>query len=326
MRGETLLCADIGEDVMKMEKINASLHLFLIFAVIVVFSVLASDLPNEIILGDMTFSPGDTDVTVPVVLKNNDSVAGFQFDLAYTSYLIYKGYEATARMPNASVVVNNDTLGLLRVAALIEGQISAGNGTILNLVFDVNSSAASGEYPVNFSNLLLGDIVAQPVNTTPSDADFTIVVDSDGDGILDDEDVCPQTYGCSDYIGCQYGIKEWLPPITTQENFTLQDGSTLPLKFNVTNCSDYFFEDYDVKVSIYNDTLNFSKEYNASGTGDDYVRIEEVDVLYITNIHTNDLDMDLGMYTINVTLGNKISDKTGFILVEKGIGKGKKLK
>jgi len=291
----------------------------------VILIALAVDEINQIIIGNLTSSPGETNVIIPIILKNNESIAGFQFDINYTTYLIYKDYEITSRMPNASVVVNNNSLGVLKVAVLIPEEIEPGNDTILNLIFNVNSSASSGEYPTNFSNILLGDIVAEPVNTTPVDGIVIVILDSDGDGILDEDDICPLTYGCINYSGCQYGLKEWLPPITTQENFTLNDGQTLPLKFNVTNCSDSFFEDNDVKVEIYNQSFNFSKEYNATGIGDDYIRIEEGD-RYIVNIHTNELEMPLGEYIINVSFANNMNSKIGFILLDKGmgIGKGKK--
>lgn len=293
---------------------------------VVVLTVLAVEEANQIITGSISSSPGETNVTIPIILKNNDSVAGFQFDINYVSYLIYKDYEVTSRMPNASVVVNNNSAGLLKIAVLVPEQISAGNGTILNLIFDVNLSASSGDYPINFSNTLLGDIIAEPVNTTPVNGVVTVILDSDDDGIIDEDDICPLTYGCINYSGCQYGLKEWLPPITTEENFTLNDGQTLPLKFNVTNCSDYFFEDSDVKVRIYNNTLNFSKEYNTTETGSDYIRIEEDEKKYIVNIHTNDLGMPLGEYIINVSFANNMNSKIRFLLLDKGngIGKGKK--
>jgi hypothetical protein len=295
------------------------------FFIIAVLLVIASSQNNVIKIENITSAPGETNISVPVVLDNNDSIAGFQFDVSYDNFLIFNGYEVTSRMPNASVVINNNSVGILRIAVLVPEEISPGNGTILNLIFDVNSSATSGDYPIDLTNIGLGSIVAQPVNSTSVNATFTIVSDSDGDGIDDDEDSCPLTYGCLEYNGCDYGHKEWLPPITNEENFTLQQGSTLPIKFNVTTCNESFFEDYDVKVKIYNYTLNFSKEYNASGSGDDYVRIETDDMLYITNIHTNELDMPLGEYVVNVTYSNNLSAKIGFILVEKGIGRGKKL-
>lgn len=309
---------------MRIKKIN---KLFVIFPIltITVLMALATYQGNFIRVENITSSAGETNISVPIVLDNNDSVAGFQFDVTYDSFLIFSDYEVTSRMPNASVVINDNSAGTLKIAVLVPEQISPGNGTILNLIFDVNSSASSGNYPIDLTGVDLGNIAAQPVNTTSVNATFTIVSDSDGDGIDDNEDLCPLTYGCSEYDGCDYGHNEWLPPITNEENFTLQDGSTLPLKFNVTACNGSFYEDYDVKAKVYNTTLNFSTEYNASGSGDDYIRIEAEDALYIVNIHTNELGMPIGEYKINVTYGNNVSAEIGFILVERGIGKGKKL-
>ena len=309
---------------MNLVEIKKVLLLSSIFILASILSVLAVNQVNQITAGNMTSSPGATNISIPILMDNNESVAGFQFDIGYTSFLIYRGYQLTSRMPNASVVVNNDTDGVLKIAGLIPEQIAPGNGSILELIFDVNSSAVSGEYPVNFSNLILGNVIAEPVNATPEEAVFTVVSDSDNDWIPDEDDICPLIFGCSIYSGCQYGLKEWLPPITNQENFTLQEASTLPLKFNVTNCSGSFFEDYDVLVKVYNQTLNFYKEYNASGSGDDYIRMN--DMLYIVNIHTNELGMPLGNYIIDVSFANNLTNQTGFTLVERGVGKGHKLK
>jgi hypothetical protein len=295
------------------------------FFIIAVFLVLASSQSNLIKIENITSAPGETNISVPVVLDNNESIAGFQFDVTYDNFLLFNDYEVTSRMPNASVVINNNSAGILKIAVLVPEEISPGNGPILNLIFDVNSSATSGDYPIDLTGVGLGSIVAQPVNSTSVNATFTIVSDSDGDGIDDDEDSCPLTYGCSEYEGCDYGHKEWLPPITNEENFTLQGGSTLPLKFNVTACNGSFVEDYGVKVKIYNNTLNFSKEYNATGSGDDYITIDMEEILYIVNVHTNELGMPLGEYIINVTYSNNLSSIIGFELVQMGIGRGKKL-
>ena len=82
------------------------------------------------------------------------------------------------------------------------------------------------------------------------------------------------------------------------------------------------------RIKIFNYTLNISKEYNASGQGGDFIRIDNTEKLYIVNIHTNQLGMPIGPYVINTTFSNNISEIIGFNLVDKsgnGKGKGKNL-
>ena len=310
---------------MKLIKSNKLVPIFLSFFILTTLVLAISQ--NAISIEDIVESPGTSDINIPILLENNDSVAGFQFDINFTPFLTYKGYTLTERISNETIVINNETSGLIRVAALFSENISSGNGAIMNLIFDLSENSTSGDYPINFSNLILGNIIAQPVNTTPIDAIFTIVLDSDGDGILDENDYCPLIYGCSNYSGCQYGLKEWLPPIINQEEFELQEGATLPFKFNVTDCTDDFYNDSEVKVNIFNTSLSINKTYNASGTGSDYVRINETEQIYIVNIDSNELDMPLGGYTIYTSFNNSVLKTIGFELIEKGTngrGKGKK--
>jgi len=286
--------------------------------------VLATNEENVLIVGDVTAMPSDVNISIPIYLNNNNSVAGLQYELSYVTFLTYKGYELTSRTQNTTIVINDGISGLLKIAALSLEEIDAGEGSILNLIFDVDSSATSGDYLINVSNLIIGDINAQSLNSSNIDGVLTIIVDTDEDGILDPDDACPTVYGCSAYDGCSFGLKSWLPPIINQEEFDLQEGATLPFKFNVTNCSDYFYEDSGVKVRVYNESLGIDKEYNASGTDDDFIRINSTEKLYITNIHTNELEMPLGDYDITTTFSNNLIKTIVFELVEKGEqGKGK---
>jgi len=267
--------------------------LFLFFLVLLAVFVIAQA-TTLIKTGSIVAIQNSSDVKVPVSLENDDFIAGFQFEIDYDSSLTFKDFELTSRTSNASIEVN-DTGELLRIAGLVEELIAPGNGTIMNLIFDVDAEAPPSDTPVDISELLVGDINTTPIPTDVVNGTFSIVL--------------PYNFS-------------FLPPISLLENFTLQDGATLPLKFNVSDEND-FVVDNTVKVKIFNST-GFEQDYNASGEGDNFIRINETDQLYIVNIHTNQLEMAVGDYDIDVTFSNFQEEMIGFELIQQGKGRGKK--
>ena len=142
----------------------------------------------------------------------------------------------------------------------------------------------------------------------------TLTVTDDDGGVGSDS----STFNVSYNIG-------WLPPITTKEEFQLKDGSTLPIKFNATNCNNEFVSDTTVKVEV-KDTTGDTWQTFVYGEGDDFIRIdtsEPSQPLYICNLHTRELGMPLGDYTIGVSFNGVFCDSIGFTLAEHGVGKGK---
>jgi len=239
---------------------------------------------------------GAENVLYPIYLDNNESITGFQIDINYSTYLIYQGIEETSRISNSTIVVNNETDGFLSIALLIEEGISSGDGEAFNLIFDVDESAVAGNYTIDLSDFVAANINATALEVNVVEGNFEIV----------------DAYGFA-----------FLSPISNFENFTLQDGATLPLKFNVTG-NGVFVEDDFVLVRVYNLSLGIDHTYNASEEGDDYVRINATESLYIVNIHTGDLEMPVGIYYIDVTFDNYQIELIGFELLEKGAnGKGK---
>lgn len=152
---------------------------------------------------------------------------------------------------------------------------------------------------------------------------FSIILDSDNDGIANSEDSCPQTYGCSNFSGCGSGLGELLPPITSLQEFELQEGATLPFKFTAADCSGAFYEDAGIKIRVINQSLGIDLTYNASGQGSEFITIDLLNEQYVLNIHTGQLNMSVGTYDIDVMFSNGLSYKTGFELVEKGPENGK---
>ena len=282
---------------MKLIKLKKS-PVFLLFIVLLSALVIAQTV--IMVAGEVTTIYGAKDVPFPIYLDNNESVAGLQVEVNYeTPFLIFKNIEPTSRIPDATVITNNQP-PILKIALLVNNdseQISAGNGALFNIIFDVNESAVPGEYDISLSDVVISNIETLSLPFSVNDGVFNIV----------------QPYNIT-----------FLPPISNQENFTLQEGSTLPLKFNVTNNTD-FVNDDSVRVTIFNNTIGFSKEYNASGSGNDFITINDGE-LYIVNIHTGQLNMSVGDYDIEVAFDNFQKAEIGFELVNKtaGIGRGKK--
>jgi hypothetical protein len=132
-------------------------------------------------------------------------------------------------------------------------------------------------------------------------------------------------------ITVTYNI-EWLPPITNQEYFQLKKGSTLPIKFLATNCHNDFVSNTTVKVEIISTTEDENRiiwQTFVYGEGDDSVRIdasESSQQIYICNLHTRELGMPLGDYTIEVSFNGVFCDSIGFDLVEPGAENDKRPK
>jgi hypothetical protein len=275
---------------------------------------------------DKTALQNSTNFSVPIFLENNESIAGFQFNVDYSTELILKDIELTERLSdfNRSIEINSSTPGTIKIAALVENEIASGNGAILNLIFDVDENALPGEYEMPLVYVVVGNIGAESVEKDVINGTFTILADSDYDQIPNINDSCPSIFGCELHSGCNFGLKEWLPPISLEEEFELQQGATLPLKFNVTDCSGDFYIDNGVIVNVINESISFYKEYNASGEGNDFVRINETESHYILNIHTNQLNMSLGTYDGKVEFSNGNHAEVAFELIQNGKGKGKK--
>jgi PKD repeat protein len=141
----------------------------------------------------------------------------------------------------------------------------------------------------------------------------TLTVTDDDGGVGSDS----STFNVNYNIG-------WLPPITIQEGFQLKNGSTLPIKFNATNCNNEFVSDTTVKVEVIDSGGTW--QTFVYGEGRDFVRIdtgEPSQPLYICNLHTRELGMPLGDYTVEVSFNGVFCDSIGFTLLESGAGKGK---
>ena len=107
----------------------------------------------------------------------------------------------------------------------------------------------------------------------------------------------------------------WLPPLSTQEIYTMHDGATLPVKFNLTNPDGSQATDAAVNVVI---TENATETEWFSGPA----VYDPTLPGYSAKVSTK--GWPLGEYTISLVGDRLVHDATyGLVLVETGKGKGK---
>ena len=129
---------------------------FVLIAGLAGILIIANEEILIISLENVNASAGTQNLEVPINFDNNVTVYGIQFSVPHDNDLIFKNISLTSRTEGA-IVDANDVDGEILIAAVKEDGISAGNGTILNLVFDVSASA-NGTYPLNVTNGLILDI------------------------------------------------------------------------------------------------------------------------------------------------------------------------
>ena len=204
------------------------------------------------------------------------------------------------------VGTDNDTYGLTIVS------VKNGNATNFTATDIPIINNSIHQYLIDWGSLSQGeDGVTLQVDTN-GDGEFEKTInadnnltqneylDPDNDGVLDPDDNCPFIFGCSKYDGCAEKVY-WLPPLSLS-SFSIQAGSTLPIKFNVTSCNGDFLEDKSVMTHVFNkENTSINKTY-VYGDGSKNIRINATEGIYITNFHTKGYPE--GNYTINVVLTN----------------------
>jgi len=276
-----------------MKKVFTKRIMYLLLLLLAISSVFAL---VTMIGGSVKAIPGANNVVFPVNMNNDEEVSGFQVDINYsTADLVLVGIEPTSRLSDVTIIYNNE-LPIVRIVVLVNDEsnkISPGTGAVLNLIFNVDENAQIGDYGVDLKELIVANISAVSLDVSDNDGLFQIVK--------------------------SYSFK-FLPPISLNENFTLQEGATLPLRFNVSDGVN-FISDESVSVRIYNLSLGIDLTF----TYPENITIDEEDEFYITQIHTSLLDMPEGSYNVDVSFDNHQSEKIGFELINKsnGLAKGK---
>lgn len=123
---------------------------------------------------------------------------------------------------------------------------------------------------------------------------------------------------------------DWKPPISNPELYAMVDGSTLPIKFSLNYDNGAPVpaptKPEDVKVYIrkivngeINDTLSLIYQF---GTGNDNIRYDTGSNQYLVNLHTRELNLDPGLYSIKVLYQDFTWGTKDFQLTEPGKVKG----
>ncbi len=148
-------------------------------------------------VGSNSGLPGDNGIPIPIDLSSEagEEVVAFNFDLNFdTSRLSFTNVALGQAADNADkdLDYSNPSPGTIRVIVYAINQNVIADGTVLNFIFDILTTAPSGSAALTISDEAVADPQADPVPaaTVPGE----IEVDSDGDGIPDVEDNCPTVY------------------------------------------------------------------------------------------------------------------------------------
>ena len=116
----------------------------------------------------------------------------------------------------------------------------------------------------------------------------------------------------------------WQPPVTNLEDFVLQDGTTLPLKFKL------YLQDGTLITGVQTvhmtvEGMGFDHEF-CLGDGRDMLRFDPYEYYYIANFHTRDFELPEGDYIAAVRddcSGEILGSVPFYLSPAKGTGRGK---
>lgn len=117
----------------------------------------------------------------------------------------------------------------------------------------------------------------------------------------------------------------WLPPLSTQEIYALQNGSTLPIKFSVLDLEGKLIAESSVKIEILNSNQELVAGPFIPGINP-VVGIDLQNHQYHFNLKTKDENLKSGIYTLKASFFSPSlfgSASTSFELLEGGKAKGK---
>jgi MYXO-CTERM domain-containing protein len=156
---------------------------------------------NVLTAQDTSAAAGDTDVTVSIVLSNDETMRGYQFELAYDEAAfevtaISRGSYGADMSLFAYSGKGSGSLMVLSSALSETEDLTAGSGTLVDITFDVDSSAGAGDYVLDLFGVVLADPDGLALASEEVDGTFTVTVaepvDEDGDGYTSKED-CDDT-------------------------------------------------------------------------------------------------------------------------------------
>jgi hypothetical protein len=120
-------------------------------------------------------------------------------------------------------------------------------------------------------------------------------------------------------------IGSFKAPLTNQEDFTLQYGTALPVKFDIRSAAGSFLPDEPIEAVVVDPSLNKIATF-VRGAGSDDIRVDATTEQYIFNLHSKDYGLEEGLvYTIVILWNNIPIGDIGFTVdYTKGVGRGKK--
>ena len=132
--------------------LGAVLILIISFAIFII----ATSETLVITISDVNTTAGSQNVSIPINLSNDVNIYGLQLGISHHSDLIFKNISLTSRTNNITISFNDEN-GEILIAMVAENGIFPGNGTILNLIFDISSSA-NGTYVLNSTDVMGADL------------------------------------------------------------------------------------------------------------------------------------------------------------------------
>jgi len=143
-------------------------------------------------VGTIDAAAGDAGVIVPVTLTSGsgERVVGLQFTVtmdaqSLTLTDINDGSAADAAGKDASFALIPDAPTTVFVVGLNTNVIP--DGSVADLIVDVDASADDGLQPISLSNAILVDVYTEKVPSTSYDGGITVVSESEGEGAAEGE-------------------------------------------------------------------------------------------------------------------------------------------
>ena len=208
-----------------MNKNNITIILVLIFFLISAIGAEAETPHAALSVGSGSGRAGDTGISVPVTLASSDGaqVSGLNFELNFnTSSLSVSGATigAAASSADKSLQATYPSAGKVRILIYGFNQTAIPNGTLANIVFNVNANASPGNSLLSLSDAAASDPGGASVLLNLSNGSFTVIADPTSTPVPPSSDTPTPT-------NTQYPTNTFEPPISSTATNTHTPTATL---------------------------------------------------------------------------------------------------
>jgi Cohesin domain/FlgD Ig-like domain/Dockerin type I domain len=129
---------------------------------------------RALFIPDTSAAPGDT-IDIPIRITDASGVAGAQFAVTYNPKILTALSAQTTALTKGFLLADSVSIGKITIAMARDTSIASGSGSLVNLTFVVNPTAAPGETAkLAFTKLSLFDDRTMPVSATPVNGVFTV--------------------------------------------------------------------------------------------------------------------------------------------------------